>query len=117
MVRVGSALEILKMAAGATCRNPRKPAAGMTSHTILLHVSSQKLISGIAGMIETGAAPVVEPVAAITSGWQLGGLMIQKRRGLVVLEMAGDAFRAQPGILACRAATVAGFTVNRGVGA
>jgi hypothetical protein len=63
-------------------------------------------------VIEPGAGPHVHAVAVLAGERQLGRDMVEGRGGLVILEVAGDAFRAQPGIDSGRRSTMA-LVANR----
>ena len=98
VIRVGGRIVIGHVTAGALRRQDLGETTGMALRTVERRVSAGQSERRELGVIEFRAAPDVHAVATLAGSRDLGGDVIERRGGLVVGEMAGDALRAQSGI-------------------
>jgi hypothetical protein len=68
-------------------------------------------------VVEVGARPDVNVVAVLASDWEFRRHVVQRCGALIVLKVAGDALRAEPGIDSGRRSMVASVAGGGGVGA
>ena len=104
MVGVRGPIVVGQVAPAALHRQGGREAAGMTLHAFQTGVRSRQGERRELCVVELRAEPDIYAVAGLAGDREIGGRMVQRLGGLIVLKMAGDALRAQAGIdTRCRA--------------
>ena len=107
VVGIRRAIEVGQMASHALRRRPGKDPVGVTLGALNAGMRSGQCETRELRVVETGARPDVNVVTALAGDWEFRRHVVQRCGALIVLTVASDALRAEPGIDSCGRAMVA----------
>jgi hypothetical protein len=117
VIGIGRVIVVGQVASHALRRRPGEDAVRVTLGALDGGVRPGQWETGELRVVEAGACPDIYVVTALTGGGQLRRDVVQRRGTLIVLQVAGDAFRAEPGIDSGGRTMVAIVAHNGGMGA
>ena len=117
VIGIRRAIVVGQVAGQALRRGPGEDSVGVTLDALDGGVRPGQREAGELRVVEAGAGPDVNVVAALAGDRQLRRRVVQRRGTLIVLKVAGDAFRAESGINSGGRTMVAIVAHHGGVGA
>ena len=117
VIGIGRFIVVRQVASHALRRRPGEDSVGVTLGALQGGMRPGQWEVGELRVVKAGARPGVDVVATQAGGWQFRRHMVQRCGSLIVLKVAGDAFRAQSGIDSGRRSVVAIVAHHSGVGA
>ena len=98
VIGIGRVIVVGQVASHALRRRPGEDSVRVALGALEGGVRPGQCETGELRVVEAGACPNIYVVTALTGGGQLRRHVVQRRGSLIVLKVAGDAFRAESGI-------------------
>ena len=117
VIGIRRAIVVGQVAGQALRRGPGEDSVGVTLDALDGGVRPSQCETGELRVVEAGARPDVYVVAALAGDRQLRRHVVQRCGSLIVLKVAGDALRAEPGVDSGGRSMMAIVAGRRSVGA